>query len=127
MIICDGDLLINEHCLGGIDLEKNCALIEKIPSHTMEVGLNIDSEHVVQHFSFGAKHTWSEIVYLTGKDSIENLRRILVNYDSKSRFVFEAINELLNLNYSFKSILNKHQIIKINNIKTYHNLRDKHL
>lgn len=127
IIVCDGDLLINENCLLNIKLDTNCALTEKQPSNTMEIGFNIDTNNTIQHFSFGAKHIWSEIVYFTGKDPIETLRRILVNYNSKSRFVFEAINELLGLDYNIISVPNKHQIIKINNIKTYHHIRDKNL
>lgn len=127
VVICDGNLLFNSKSLLLLDTNRCCALIESNPYHTMEIGLNSDHHNDIQHFSFGAKNIWSEILFLTGKEAIENLRRILVLYDSKTRFVFEAINELMSLNQNIKSINNKHQIIKINNIKTYHDIKDKEI
>lgn len=127
VVICDGNLLFNSKSLLLLDTTQCCALTESDPYHTMEIGLNSDHHHSVQHFSFGAKNIWSEIIFLQGKDTIETLRRILVLYDSKTRFVFEAINELVGLNHSIRSINNKHQIIKINNIKTYHDIKDKEI
>lgn len=124
VLICDGNLLLNYKCLLKIDTNQSCVLIEKEGCKTLEIGLNIDND-IVQHFSFGAKHTWSEIMFLDGIDIIESLRKIIVNYDTKNRFVFEAINELIGLQYNIRSIVNENKIIKINNIKTYHNLKDK--
>jgi hypothetical protein len=124
IIICDGNLLLNNKSLSLVSIDESCALVESNPYHTMEIGLNSDHNQV-QHFSFGAKNIWSEIIYLNGKNTVETLRRILVSYDSKTRFIFEAINELLGMNHRIRSINNRHQIIKINNIKTYHDIKDK--
>lgn len=127
VIICDGNLVFGNKSLLSLDITKCSTLIEINPYHTMEIGLNSNHNRIVEHFSYGAKNIWSEIIFLTGKDIIENLRRILVYYDSKTRFVFEAINELMGMNYQIKSINNKYPIIKINNIKTYHDIKDKEI
>lgn len=124
VLICDGNLLLNKNCLSNIDTNVSCALIEKSPSDTLEIGLNIDENSIIQHFSFGATKTWSEIIFLKGEEIIDNLRKAIVNYENKTRFMFEAINELINMKYSIKCIINKHNIIKINNIKIYHNIKD---
>lgn len=124
ILICDGNLLLNSKCLSYIDTEKSCALIEKKSCETLEIGLNIDKDNNIQHFSFGATQTWSEILFLNGHDITETLRKIIVNYDSKTRFIFEAINELINMKYELRSILNQSKIMKINNIKTYHSIKD---
>jgi hypothetical protein len=125
VLICDGNLLIHNKSLLLLDLKRCCTLIESNPCETMEIGLNSDNHNIVQHLSFGAKYIWSEILFLTGRDVIESLRKILVAYDSKTRFIFEALNELISNEYHIFSIANKHQIKKINNIKTYHDIKDK--
>lgn len=124
ILICDGNLLINKSSLGLIDINKSCALIEKYSCGTLEIGLNIDNYNIAQFFSFGAKYTWSEIIYLNGKDVVESLRRTIVNYESKNRFIFEAINEVINMNFNIHCIVNEHKLTKINNIKTYHKIKD---
>lgn len=124
VLICDGNLLLNHKCLSNINVENSCALVEKNPCDTLEIGLNIDENNKIQHFSFGATKIWSEILFLNGEEIIESLRRIIVNYESKTRFIFEAINELINMKYIIHCITNNSKIMKINNIKTYHNIKD---
>lgn len=124
LIICDGNLLFTKQSLSLIDLKHSCALIEKLNCPTLEIGLNTDSTNIAHFFSFGAKNTWSEIIYLQGRNIIESLRRSIVNYDSKNRFIFEALNEIINMDYSIRCIVNDYKITKINNIKTYHKIKD---
>jgi NDP-sugar pyrophosphorylase family protein len=124
VLICDGNLLITSKSLKLINTDHCCILIEKDACQTMEIGINLDN-NLVQHFSFGAKDIWSEILFLHGRDTIESLRQIAVNYDSKTRFMFEALNELIIHNHTIHPIMNEHQIIKINNIKTYHTIKEK--
>lgn len=124
VLICDGNLVINPKYLQLIDTTRSCALFEKDPSENFEIGFNKNEMDIIQHFSYGAKHIWSEICFLHGKDIIEALRKILVNYDSKTRFMFEAINELIKMKYEIRAIQNPNKIIKVNNIKTYHSIKD---
>lgn len=123
VLICDGNLILNSNSLQLINTEKSCALFEKDPCENLEIGFNKDDFNLIQHFSYGAKHTWSEIFFLNGDNIVESLRKIVVNYDSKTRFVFEAINELIKMQYEIKAIQNPNKIVKINNIKTYHTIR----
>lgn len=122
ILICDGNLLLNKRSISLIDITKPCALVESEPSDTLEIGVNIN-KNIAQFFSFGAKYLWSEILFLAGVDIIESLRKILSN-GNRSRFVFEAINELINMKYEIKTISNKQPLHKVNNIKTYHNIKD---
>jgi NDP-sugar pyrophosphorylase family protein len=123
ILICDGNLLFSKHTMSMVDTNKPCALIEQDPSETLEIGVNV-SKNVAYFFSFGAKYIWSEILFLTGEDIIESLRKILSNTNNKTRFVFEVLNELINMKYEIKTISNKKSIHKINNIKTYHSIKD---
>jgi hypothetical protein len=122
--VCDGSLLLDKGALSLIDITRSCTLIEFDPNDTLEIGLNIDAKNIAQFFSFGAKFIWSEILYLAGKDIIESLRRILSTANSKTKFTFEAINELITMKYEIKTINNKKSLYKLNNIKTYHNIKD---
>jgi hypothetical protein len=124
IVVCDGSLLLDKGALSLIDTTRSCTLIEFDPNDTLEIGLNIDAKNIAQFFSFGAKFIWSEILYLAGKDIIESLRRILSTANSKTKFTFEAINELITMKYEIKTINNKKSLYKLNNIKTYHNIKD---
>ena len=126
ILILDGSLLIHKKTLSIIDTTKICALIEKHPSGNLEIGININNENKAQHFSFGAYRTWSELIYINGLDAVENLRKFLNNDESKKKFIFEAMNDLLKNKYEITCIENKFPIYKISNIKTYHNIKDNH-
>lgn len=124
ILVCDGNLVLSKNSLQLININKSCALFEKNPCQNLEVGFNKNESDIIKHFSYGAKNIWSEIFFLNGYSIVESLRKIIVEYDSKTRFIFEAINELIKMRYEMKAISNPHQIIKINNIKTYHNMKD---
>lgn len=126
ILIIDGSLLLSKKTLSIIDTNKICALIEKHPSENLEVGINVSNENKAQHFSFGAYRTWSELIFINGLDAIENIRKFLNHDDSKKKFIFEAINDLLKNKHEIICIENKFPIYKISNIKTYHNIKDNH-
>jgi hypothetical protein len=85
----------------------------------------IDERQEAQYFSFGACRVWSEILFLDNKDIIETFRKIVVNPDSKNKFIFEAINEILKIKHTIKCIDNNYPVKKISNIKTYHAIKEK--
>lgn len=123
VLICDGNLLIDRATIALIDTSKPCALIQANHNETLEIGVNIN-KNVAQFFSFGAKYIWSEILFLIGNDIVNSLKRVLSNNNSKTKFLFESINELINMNYEIKTLVNKYPLYKINNIKTYHSIKD---
>jgi NDP-sugar pyrophosphorylase family protein len=125
ILFMDGNLLISHKALLCVDTSKNCVLMEKNPIENLEIGINIDDENKAQYFSFGAYQTWSEVFFVNGYESIEDMRKFLSHNDSKKKFVFEAINDLLK-KHDIHCIENTHQIHKINNIKTYHHIKENH-
>jgi NDP-sugar pyrophosphorylase family protein len=120
VLICDGNLLINSETLSLVNAEYSTVILESNPCANLEVGVNVDEKNEAQHFSFGASNIWSEILYLNNQDIIESLRRIMCGADYKSRFIFEALNELIKTKHKLKCVKNEHSIKKINNVKTYH-------
>lgn len=126
ILILDGGLLFDKKTLKLIDQNNNCAIVEKSPSENLEVGINVNVDRQAQHFSFGGYKTWSEIIYLKDFDTIECLRKFLNNVDSKKKFVFEGINDLLKHGHHIKCIENSFTLHKINNIKTYHHIKENY-
>lgn len=126
VLILDGNLLFSKKTLCSLDLSASCAFIEKYPSDNLEIGINVNENNEAQHFSFGAYKTWSEILFLRGYEPIDQIRKFLHHQDSKKKFIFEAINDLLKNKHGIQCIENKYPIHKINNIKTYHHLKDNH-
>jgi NDP-sugar pyrophosphorylase family protein len=120
ILICDGNLLINSETLSLVNDEHSTVILESNPCSNLEVGVNVDEKNEAQHFSFGASNIWSEILYLNNQEIIESLRRIMCGTDYKSRFIFEALNELIKTKHKLKCVTNEHSIKKINNVKTYH-------
>lgn len=124
ILICDGNLVFDSRVIKLINRTMPCAIIEKNPSKNMEIGINCDLHKNIQHFSFGAKHTWSEILFLNDDDLIEDFRKIINTLDNKNKFLFEALNELIAMKYHILTVENIYTVEKINNIKTYHKIKD---
>jgi hypothetical protein len=123
VLICDGNLLFTNKTLSLINYAQTCVLTETNPCENLEVGINVDANDEAQYFCFGAHSIWSEIIFLHNEDIIEVLRRNLASQDSKNKFLFEAINELIKTKHKIKCIKNKYPINRINNIKTYHAIK----
>lgn len=124
VLICDGSLYFTSDILKQINIYQSSVLTEVCKQDNLEVGVNINEAGNVEHFSFGASNTWSEICFLDTHESIECLRRILTGLD-KAKFVFEGLNELLKTKYLLKNIINEHKIYKLNNLKIYHQLKEE--
>lgn len=124
VFIFDGNLWFPQEIFGQHDYNTSMILVEKKQNDGFEVGVNINEKNYVEHFSFGAKHFWSEVCYLSNNEVIDSLRKILANPDYKHKFIFEALNELLNTRFDLLAIINKTKIKKIHNIKMYHNIRN---
>lgn len=123
IVICDGSLLINANILSLVDKDHSAVIAETTPCSNLEIGINIDENNYVQHFSYGASNVWSEIIFLQNNDIIENFRKILSSSEYKNKFIFEALNELIKTKFKLKCYFNDNPIKKINNIKTYHSIK----
>jgi hypothetical protein len=125
VLICSGNLLFSNKIFSLIHYNKTCALIENDPCENLEIGINVDNNNEAQYFSFGACKIWSEILYLHDANIVETLRKIIVYPDNKNKFIFEALNDVLKSKHKITCINNKYPIKKINNIKTYHSMREQ--
>lgn len=124
VLICDGSLYFTEDTINHINTSESSIITEKYKSENLEVCVNINEDNYIEHFSFGASVSWSEICFLHNYDTIECFRKILSTFE-KSKFAFEALNELIKTKYYLKNITNQDNIYKINNLKTYHKLKEE--
>jgi choline kinase len=126
ILIIDGGLLFDKKVLTLIDRDTNCVIVEKTHSENLEIGVNTNLENKSQHFSFGGYKTWSEILYIKDNQIIETFKKFLNHPDSKKKFIFELLNDALKNRHEILCIENKHKLYKINNIKTYHHIKDNY-
>ncbi len=125
ILVINGSLLFNKHTLKCLDNTKICTLIQKNPIENLQIGVNINYD-VAQYFSFGAYKTWSEIIFLNDAPCIDQLKKFLSHPESKKKFLFEGLNDLIKNKIEIKCIENKNVIYKIDNIKTYHHIKENH-
>jgi NDP-sugar pyrophosphorylase family protein len=124
VLIFSGDLMLDDS-ISNIDQNKTCILIESNPSENLDIGVNIDENNIAQHFSYGASKIWSEVIFFHNEDYIDSFRKnISANYN-KNKFMFEILNDLVKSKNNVLCINNSSKIEKINNIKTYHRIKEK--
>jgi hypothetical protein len=121
--VLDGKLLIYPDLFKN-RLDNSFVYIEDNPCENLEVGVNINEDNNIEHFSYGASKIWSEILYIGEKNTLEQFRKIISNIDFKNRFIFEALNELLKIKTDLGYVVNISPLTKINNIKTYHAVKE---
>lgn len=122
--IIDGNLLLSPDLFKN-RINESYVYIEETSCENLEVGININENDAIEYFSYGGCKPWSEILYLDSKENIEIFKKIISNIDFKNRFIFEALNEFIKIKDNLKYVVNSNPIRKINNIKTYHSMREK--
>jgi len=124
LLICNGDLLLNAELLSLVNLRKTCIFVETSPKSNFEIGVVINDKGGVENLSYGVQNAWSEIIYFNDLGSINSFRKIISTIDFKTKFIFEALNEMVKAKHQIHTVFNSIKpIIKIDNIKTYHEVR----
>ena len=103
--------------------QYSSVLCQSEPVDNLEVGFNLNEADDIEHFAYGANKLWSEVLFLNNADIIDSLRKIVSGSDYKTKFMFEALNDLIKTRHNLKVITNDRPIIKVNNIKTYHKVK----
>ena len=82
----------------------------------------IIQEH--QNLCYGMPNKWCEVIFFNNSLIIEFTRKLVSNLEYKNKFIFEAINDILKSKHKIKAVANKQKhILKLDNIKTYHQVR----
>jgi CTP:phosphocholine cytidylyltransferase-like protein len=127
IMVCNGELLLYPEMVK-VHQDKSYLLTQhnskKITN--LEVGSVVDEDNIVSNICYGLPNIWSEVFYINGKDSIEALRKIVSSEGYKNKFVFEALNDLSKSKHIFRQQINKNSVVKIDDMKTYHNIKEKY-
>jgi choline kinase len=125
LLVCSGDLLLYPELIK-IQQDSPYIVVEKENRKIsgLEIGSITDDTGVVTNISFGLPNVWSEIFYLHSKDSIEHLRKIVSSNGFSNKLIFEALNEFGNSRFKFTQVINKYSTVKIDNMKTYHKVKE---
>ena len=124
VLICNGDLVLERDVFSEFVFNQSYVVTEKSPTGNLEIGVTTNHQGYIENLCFGLQEIWSEMVFLSNNDSVEAFRRIISSPEYKTKFMFEGLNELGKTKYRLKTISNKNTpLIKIDNIKTYHEVR----
>jgi hypothetical protein len=111
IIVIKGGILFPLHDLSKIDLNKSGIIIGPLDQR-FEVGVIYNEKQNLDHLGFGLSNSWMEIFWINNTHGINVLRSIVSSKLYKKKFIFEALNDLVELK---KHKLHTHFI---NNITT---------
>ena len=124
LLICNGELMINRDVLSMASLRSSFVVLEEEDNSNLEVGMTINEQGFTENFCYGIDNIWSEILFLHSQDIVEAIRNIISDADYKTKFIFEALNELSRSKHKLSVVSNDcAPLVKISNIKTYHEIR----
>lgn len=114
IFVIDGNLYFGDKTLKLKNHNNNYVYIDK-HSKNVDIGINLNEKQEVEFFCFGARYTFTEIIFLSNYNVIENLYKILCIENYKKKFIFEAINSLIGTSKTpFNTIEKNQQLWKIN-------------
>lgn len=117
VLIINGNLFFHKETISKIDTKKTCIVFEK-ENQTLDIGINYNNE-ILEHMDLGPSRKWSEIIFLNNEKAISELKSILTEGSYKKKFLFEAINQLVQNRHKIFCIENKKQSIKLDHMKSY--------
>jgi CTP:phosphocholine cytidylyltransferase-like protein len=123
ILIIDGKILFDEKIFNNLSFTEPFAICCKDKNETLEIGINTDQNRNISHFSYGARYTWSEIVFLCGNKLLSDLEQKLSEISFKKKFLFEAINFIATKHIIRKTVKSS-KVLKIQSMKTLENIRN---
>lgn len=100
LILCCGDIVFNESMISKINTNFSCVILDiNHIDRNSEVGCNITNAKL-NHINYGLVPKWSQIAYLK-KAEIILLQKILEKQTIKRWFMFELMNNIIDMGGSF--------------------------
>ena len=119
-----GNLFFESKIFDGCDFYNSFAMLNDQEEESLEVRVNTN-DHIIKFFCYGASKPWCEIVFINGKNIVYDLHRVLKTKSFRKKFFFEAMNEVIRT-HIISGKINKRNVAKIKNIKTYNKIRSQY-
>lgn len=97
IIVIKSGTIFPLHNLSNIDLSKSGIIIGPLDQR-FEVGVISNEKQNLDHLGFGLNNSWMEIFWINNINSINTLRGIVSHKNYKKKFIFEALNDLVESN-----------------------------
>lgn len=125
LLIVLGDLYFNKEALTFLDLNKSCITLTDAMTSD-EVGCVVEDNNNISNMMYDLPSKWSQIIYLKGKE-LELFKKYVFNNSNKTKFMFEAINYIIEKRGRIKSIYDKSIIsYDIDSIKDIQHIKEKY-
>lgn len=96
VIVIKGALQFPLDSLSQIDLNKSGVIVGP-PDKRFEVGVVSNEKHALDHLGFGLNNSWLEVFWINNIHCLNVLREIVSTKLYKKKFIFEAINDLVDI------------------------------
>jgi hypothetical protein len=96
VVVIKGGTLFPLHNLSKIDFSKSGIIIGPLDQR-FEVGVISNEKQNLDHLGFGLNNSWMEVFWINNIHSINTLRSIVSSKAYKKKFIFEALNDLIEL------------------------------
>jgi hypothetical protein len=96
VVVIKGGTLFPLHNLSKIDFSKSGIIIGPLDQR-FEVGVISNEKQNLDHLGFGLNNSWMEVFWINNTHSINTLRSIVSSKAYKKKFIFEALNDLIEL------------------------------
>lgn len=123
IFILDGNLIFDGKIF--LNKEKKSYTLFETDNHTLEVGININENGYTEHVGFGASNYWTEVLYMNDRNVINAFSKHLSSGNFKKKFIFEALNSLINNKVNIVALKNEKSVYKIQGVKYYHEIKGK--
>lgn len=121
IIFIDGSLSFDRKIFNKMDFSKSFAILNTYEEESLEIRVNANGSKV-EFFCYGANTPWSEIIFLNGMETINDLSLILEHEEFRKKIFFEAIN-IITSKHQISQKMNSEKVAKIKNLKTYNKVR----
>ena len=115
VIIIYGDLVFNSEAINTEFDKKNKILIDTSSTGKQKIGCNI-SQNKVQHMMYDLPNKWGQIIYIS-REELRRLKDMSFNRKNESKFIFEALNAILDKGGVFEPYYCNHKMIDVDTYK----------
>ena len=96
VVFCSASSIVHPESLDCIDYSKSCILTENKSEDKFKIKAYSDENNHCQLMNFGEGGLdWPEIFYISNEKDLKIFSTILESGDYKNKFLFEAINKMM--------------------------------